>query len=668
MQRARMRRLTNFVRRRLSYYHLLLLPALFLLIADFPGRIARSASPSLSTAMRTPFVDDASVRSGVAIVAVCMNRHATLRRVLEKWRAVEKVDEIVIVDWASDPPLREIVRHAADPRIKLLRVSGERDWVLSRAFNLAVGASTRTKIIRTDCDYALSEGFVAAHPLSDTGTPRFYAGNYRLARNVNEVHLNGAVYIRRADFFKVGGYDERIQTYGWDDEDLYNRLAAAGVTKSDISYAHVSHVPHDDSARAQHDVRFVQVEIDLNRILLDNLKDPWSPAHMNKNRWSVISTSSDSVTLNAAEKPQSLKELNSPEKVDAAWKLALEQRLANDYQVPWDILLYLDTSSKRMLLKRLNQRAAGRAEGDTPRIMFVHCMHGLGNRFRALGSAMSFANSTDRELVVIWETDAHISAKFTDLFETDMVVLPKMKVQWPFKNVEKWDKSWRTFEFINYMEMEGSGAVKDKFVKNDPKKHIYFKSAYILNADSKLTSWDKDNENLRSLRPVAAVRERLEKLKREGLADMVGVHIRDRTLERDIKNVNFQSEYGDKASQEMDYWRKKSSHLNFVKYMQELVSQNANTKFYVATDTVALISLLRKKFPGKITTTDRDCDGRDGFCIRFALTDMLALAGTKKILGSNWSSFTEAAERLGGKKALLAGRDFARDEKMPQGR
>lgn len=39
------------------------------------------------------------------------------------------------------------------------------------------------------------------------------------------MHLNGAVFLRHADFWAVGGYDERIQTHGWnDDEDLYNLL------------------------------------------------------------------------------------------------------------------------------------------------------------------------------------------------------------------------------------------------------------------------------------------------------------------------------------------------------------------------------------------------------------------------------------------------------------
>jgi hypothetical protein len=95
--------------------------------------------------------------------------------------------------------------------------------------------------------------------------------------------------------------------------------------------------------------------------------------------------------------------------------------------------------------------------------------------------------------------------------------------------------------------------------------------------------------------------------------------------------------------------------------MSNLIKNESSLKFYVATDTREVIDALHRLFPGKISHTPRDCDGRDGRCARFALIDILCLAKTRKLYGSNWSSFTEAAERFGNLKALLAGRDFARD-------
>lgn len=623
-----------------------------------------------------------------------MNRHETLRNVLARWRAVSNVSEILIVDWSSNPPLRDVVEHVADgdPRVRLIRVDGEDQWILSRAYNLAVRSTSFDKIIRTDCDYTIGENFVNVHDLNDHRDlpldhpmehilinghtvrqpqtvspqliqPRFFAGNYQHARNENEVHLNGAVYIKRADFLKVGGYDERIQTYGWDDEDLYTRLVEAGLVKNDINYDHVGHVPHGDSSRAQKDVKFVQVEIDLNSLLLKHLPK-WNSSAVDRHEWQLSDhapVADNYAVLTAVSKPRALKDLVAPEFIKSAWNTALGQRLANDYQIPWDIMETMDVDAKRTLLTRLNQRMNHRAPSQPSRVLFVHCMHGLGNRLRALASAMSFANQTDRELVVIWETDAHIAANFTDLFSDDLVVLTHFKPKWPFRGYDKYDKAWLTFEFFNYMEMEGEGADKGQKIVDKPEKHFYFKSAYVMEAAPQLTDWDKDNAMLKSLTPVSEVTEMIKQHENKGLENMIGIHIRDRTLDRDIKNVDFGTEYGDAASKEMEYWRRKSSYKTFMVEMHEQLKKDPSLRFYVATDTIDVIPKLESEFPGKIVSTSRNCDGRDGHCVRFALVDIICLSRTKQLIGSNWSSFTEAASRFGGMKARLAGQDFAVD-------
>lgn len=695
--------------RKLSVLHLLILPALVLLLVEMPGSerytgylTADRGGAALDRALgaraagnagSAPVVEDLvsskvltredAVKPGISIVACCMNRHETLKKVLNDWKQVDNVDEIIVVDWSSAPPLKDVVDFEGDARVRVIRVEGEAQWVLSRAYNLGMSASTRENIIRTDCDYSLGKDFVRSHSLEPAASrnmaessagvagAHFYAGNYKQARNENEVHLNGAVYIRRRDFFAIGGYDERIQTYGWDDEDLYTRLNKSGLAKHNISYDHVTHVPHGDVARAQKDVKFVQVEIDLNSLLLEKLPS-WNYSNVAVNtHWAAkdgVQATPKYAVVHAAKRVPSLKDLTPKEKVTEAWNLALGRRLSNDYQVPWDIMETMDVSSKRNLLTRLNTLASSRSPEQPPRILFAHCMHGLGNRLRALGSAMSFAKNSGRILVVIWETDSHISAKFSDLFDSDLVVMDSFKPTWPFKEYDRYDKSWLSFEFFNYMEMEGQGAQKGQWIVDKPNMHFYYKGAYIMEADQKLTSWDMDNAMLRTLQPVEEVARSVAEHEKAGLQNMVGVHIRDRTLERDIKNVNFASEYGEEASKTMEYWRQKSSHLTFMEEMRHQLKSDPTLSFYVATDTVEVLEKLKREFPGKIRTTPRDCDGRDGRCVRYALVDILCLAKTRSLLGSNWSSFTEAAERIGGKKALLAGEHFAKDADRPKGR
>eukprot|EP00178_Gracilaria_changii_P010405 TRINITY_DN3027_c0_g1_i1.p1 TRINITY_DN3027_c0_g1~~TRINITY_DN3027_c0_g1_i1.p1 ORF type:complete len:762 (+),score=106.69 TRINITY_DN3027_c0_g1_i1:1625-3910(+) len=642
-------------------------------------------------------VPEEHVKEGVSLAAVCMGRHETVKKTVPAWLAVKDVDEIVLVDWSSDPPLEPIVRQfeGAD-RIKIVRVEGEDTWVLSRAYNLAINSTSYTNIIRTDCDYEVGTDFVHAHEelirqtAEETTTARdlnrkhYYAGNYILARNENEVHLNGAVFIRRKDFLDVGGYDERIQTYGWDDEDLYNRLGEAGLKKKNISYDHVSHVKHGNAGRAQSGVKFAAVEIDLNSLLLEKLK-PWSRDTSTGSTYEPEPSSkspSKTIVIRAVAKPKSLRDLVTPVEYEEAWAEALGRRLHDSYKVPWDIIAALGIKPKETLLRRLMQRTenrekAKRAELDAagrqdemvdvdalpiPRVLVCHCMHGLGNRMRALGSCMSFAKETSRELIVVWEPDSHIEAKLTDLFTTPLVVLEKMPVQWPFSDVEKWDAVWSDFKYHNYMEMEGNGAVKGEIIHDLPNKHMYYKGAYIMEVDnSELTNWEKDNSQLRSLTPVELVTNMVAEMESKGLGseNVVGLHVRNRTLARDIKNVDFVQEYGDEATKTMDMWRHKSGVHNFMAEMDRMLKENPSTKFFVATDTFEVIGELEDKYgTDRILSFDRSCDERDGQCVKFALADLYALSKCKSLFGSNWSSFTEAAERLGGVKAKLAGQDF----------
>eukprot|EP00168_Porphyra_purpurea_P011021 TRINITY_DN2763_c0_g1_i1.p3 TRINITY_DN2763_c0_g1~~TRINITY_DN2763_c0_g1_i1.p3 ORF type:complete len:292 (-),score=130.35 TRINITY_DN2763_c0_g1_i1:669-1544(-) len=288
-------------------------------------------------------------------------------------------------------------------------------------------------------------------------------------------------------------------------------------------------------------------------------------------------------------------------------------------------------------------------------------MHGLGNRLRALGSCLSFAAETGRVPLIVWEKDAHIQAAYSDLFATKLAVLDTFSPKWPdMKGAAEWDGAWKAFEFHNYMEMEGGGAIKGEQVPDAEDKSIYFKGAYIIEADPKLTSWDLDNAQLRALTPVPAVAEMVAARAAEGLSGMIGVHIRNKTLDADIDDVSFEDEYGVEAAATMEKWRRASSYPSFITEMRSLQSKDPSLKFYVATDTAAVIDIMAKEFPGQVVSTPRECDGRDGACVRLALVDILCLAKTKGLLGSNWSSFTEAAQRIGGVEARLAGEHFAK--------
>ena len=67
------------------------------------------------------------------------------------------------------------------------------------------------------------------------------------------------------------------------------------------------------------------------------------------------------------------------------------------------------------LFRMLDEASLNQKPGQQPYVI-LQVMHGLGNRLRALVSAISFTPTLGRRLAVVWEPDIHCNARFSDLF------------------------------------------------------------------------------------------------------------------------------------------------------------------------------------------------------------------------------------------------------------
>lgn len=164
---------------------------------------------------------------------------------------------------------------------------------------------------------------------------------------------------------------------------------------------------------------------------------------------------------------------------------------------------------------------------------------------------------------------------------------------------------------------------------------------------------------MRLLVPNLMVQREVDRLEMHGLKGMLGVHIRSRSVEKEIEKVDAKVEYTEEGRSKVNFWRKATQLHVFVEEMHKReVRHGVKYKFFIAADDVAVIPELEKFFPGRIYHVPRRCDDREAECLRYALTDVICLSKTMYILGSFWSSFTEAATRLGGCDVYLAGVDF----------
>jgi hypothetical protein len=172
-----------------------------------------------------------------------MNREPHLRESLPVWLALPGISEILIVDWANRESLRPLAK--LDSRIRVVRVENEPRWVLSYAYNLGVSRSSGSIILKCDADCLPRPAVAALRP--EAGY--FFAGHWQSGAKLGKPSVNGQCVFARSQFDAVNGYSEYIRTYGRDDEDFYDRLAAAGFARREISAADLDFIPHPHEAR-----------------------------------------------------------------------------------------------------------------------------------------------------------------------------------------------------------------------------------------------------------------------------------------------------------------------------------------------------------------------------------------------------------------------------------
>ena len=331
------------------------------------------------------------------------------------------------------------------------------------------------------------------------------------------------------------------------------------------------------------------------------------------------------------------------------------------------------------------EAALAMLRASSTKYVLVDAKNGLGNRLRALASAMSVAAALGRPVLLIWVSDLHCNCSYRRLFAQPL----------PFalldEEIPRANLTDDEFQVYNYMRPE-PGAVKDAFVEADLSRHLYFKSGFIMNHPA--GGWKFAQRQIQRLTPVDRIAEMLQANKK-----MVGLHVRNVfDAPRDAQTntsvtgaeavAGARKEYGAEGTRQLMMWRRASHWTNFVPRMISLLRENSfrnphglaqsPLQFYLAADSEDAYTGLTKRFPNRIKFQPRSCasercDFRDCEGMIYSIVDMLNLGRTKLILGSGWSSYSEVAAYIGGAQGqpvpiLMAGRDFGvvvDDKKKP---
>lgn len=191
-----------------------------------------------------------------SIVSTCMNRSAMLRVSLQSWIGNPLISEIVIIDWCSKEPISWA--EALDPRIRVIRVEGQKYFHLGKAFNTGISNSSGDFVMKMDVDYILNPYCNLVEEFQKIITENvFIVGGGWIGEGKGNPFLqptNGFLCAPRKSLLEAGGYNESLQGWGYDDDDIINKLLKLGLTHKILRLsggAFIYHNPHGAEWRVE---------------------------------------------------------------------------------------------------------------------------------------------------------------------------------------------------------------------------------------------------------------------------------------------------------------------------------------------------------------------------------------------------------------------------------
>ena len=194
---------------------------------------------------------------GLSLVVSVKNRFDMLKVSVHSWLQQPEIKEIKIINWSSNDFNHEYL-YGLDSRIKVVDVAFQDKYHIPRALNTAMRSATLPFILKVDVDHIFNPYIKLYEWLDINWDLEFLAGYWRQRYLDNQLgfieSLNGIFAISRKNFELTGGYNEKMQGYGWEDCDMYQRLMHEhGLIRRYIAISKdrvpVYHNPHDNDSR-----------------------------------------------------------------------------------------------------------------------------------------------------------------------------------------------------------------------------------------------------------------------------------------------------------------------------------------------------------------------------------------------------------------------------------
>ncbi|MCM1309922.1 MAG: hypothetical protein NC301_02715 [Bacteroides sp.] len=258
----------------------------------------------------------------------------------------------------------------------------------------------------------------------------------------------------------------------------------------------------------------------------------------------------------------------------------------------------------------------------------INPVGGLANRMRAIASGIALCNSMHLNLKEIdWPINSDLYCPFDELFEP----IPNI----PINNISNkrqlllFDEPRKKNLFLS--KLIQINRYSSKIIDNSPDIEGYFlnrkEAKRPILIQSGLVFYDFSTDLYRSLfKPREELLDLVKKTVKD-FSNMIGLHIRrtDNTLSIE-----------------------KSPLILFERTIENELLKDSSTKFYLATDCdYTKWQLVNKYGQNIINCSSKSAIRTTKNGIKEALIELIILSQCRKIYGSYWSSFSEAAAILG---------------------
>jgi glycosyltransferase involved in cell wall biosynthesis len=176
-----------------------------------------------------------------SIIVTCKNRLHHLRQTLPTFASQSDV-EVIVVDYGCTQGTEQWVQENF-PAATVVAVRDDPVFNLSRARNTGATKAQGRFLLFVDADIKINSD------LGSWAVKNARDNSYYLEPESNTANTVGTMLCAKADFDRVGGYDEAFRGWGFEDRDIYFRFWLAGIANREFDKGSLEAIPHDNSER-----------------------------------------------------------------------------------------------------------------------------------------------------------------------------------------------------------------------------------------------------------------------------------------------------------------------------------------------------------------------------------------------------------------------------------